>query len=102
MKHKPQSCREIEADLIATATGDAEPVARGRVEDHIGFCAACRGDFQRYREIDGVVGVLRREPAMEGAVRARERLESRLAGLRSRRRTYRVVPRAPGTLPIAA
>ena len=29
MKHKPQSCREIEADLIATATGDAEPVARG-------------------------------------------------------------------------
>ena len=34
MKHKPQSCREIEADLIATATGDTEPVARGRVEDH--------------------------------------------------------------------
>ena len=101
MKHKPQSCREIEADLIATATGDAEPVARGRVEDHIGFCAACRGDFQRYREIDGVVGVLRREPAMEGAVRARERLESRLADLRSRLMMYRVFPSPLGNILIA-
>ena len=101
MKHKPQSCREIEADLIATATGDAEPVVRGRVEDHIGFCAACRGDFQRYREIDGVVGVLRREPTMEGAVRARQRLESRLADLRSRLMMYRVFPSPLGNILIA-
>ena len=102
MTHKPQACLEIEVDLVAVATGDAETGARGRVEDHIDLCAACRGDFQRYREIDGVVGALRRSPAgAEGAARAREELESRLADLRSRLMTYRVFPSPLGHILIA-
>ena len=102
MKVKPQACLKIEVDLVAVATGDAEGAVRGRVEDHIGFCAACRGDFQRYREIDGVVGALRRSPADgEGAVRARETLESRLADLRSRLMMYHVFPSPLGNILIA-
>jgi anti-sigma factor RsiW len=77
MTRKPQSCREIEADLVAAATGDAESGAARRVERHIDSCASCRGEFHRYREIDGVVGALRRVPAVaESMARAREGLES--------------------------
>ena len=102
MKAKPQSCLDIENDLVAVATGDAEVGARGRVEDHIGFCAGCRDDYQRYREIEGVVGALRRAPAgPEGATGARERLESRLADLRSRLMMYRVFPSPLGNILIA-
>ena len=63
MSRKPRTCLEIESDLVAAATGDAEPGAVRRVEHHIDVCAPCRGEFRRYREIDGVVGALRRAPA---------------------------------------
>jgi methylated-DNA-[protein]-cysteine S-methyltransferase len=102
MKGKPQSCLEIEVDLVAAATGDAEPGAVHRVERHIDFCAPCRGEFQRYREIDGVVGALRRGPAAaESVARAREGLESRLADLRSRLVSYRIFPSPLGHILIA-
>jgi methylated-DNA-[protein]-cysteine S-methyltransferase len=93
MNRKPQVCVEIEADLVATAIGDAEAESARRVERHIDTCAPCRGEFQRYREIDSVVGSLRRAPvAAESMVRSREALESRLADLRSRLVSYRIFP----------
>ena len=103
MTGKPQSCREIEADLVAAATGDAEAGAARRVERHIDSCAACRGEFHRYREIDGVVGTLRRAPtvAVESVTRAREGLESRLAELRSRLVSYRIFSSPLGHILIA-
>jgi methylated-DNA-[protein]-cysteine S-methyltransferase len=102
MKRKPQSCLEIEPHLIAAAMGDAEPSAARRVEHHIDSCAPCRGEFHRYREIDGVVGALRRAPAaMASVARAREGLDSRLADLRSRLVSYRVFPSPLGPILIA-
>ena len=102
IKRKPQVCLEIESDLVAAATGDAEPGAARRVEHHIGACAACRVEFGRYREIDGVVGALRRAPAAADSVaRAREGLEARLADLRSRLVSYRVFPSPLGHILIA-
>jgi methylated-DNA-[protein]-cysteine S-methyltransferase len=102
MKIKPQVCLDIENDLVAVATGDAQVGARGRVEDHIGLCAPCRGEFQRYREIEGVVGALRRAAGgAEATSEARERLESRLADLRSRLMMYRVFPSPLGNILIA-
>src|SRR5256885_10008844 len=85
MKRKSQVCVEIEPDLVAAATGDAEPGAALRVEQHIDSCGACRGEYDRYREIEGVVGALRGAPAAaESVARARPGLESRLADLKSR------------------
>jgi methylated-DNA-[protein]-cysteine S-methyltransferase len=102
MKRKPQVCLAIEPDLVAAATGDAEPGAVGRVEHHIDSCGACRGEFHRYREIEGVVGALRRAPAAaESVARAREGLDSRLADLRSRLVSYRVFPSPLGHILIA-
>jgi len=99
MKGKPQVCLEIEADLVAAATGDAEPGVARRVEHHVDACASCRGEFHRYREIEGVVGALRRVPAVAASVaRAREGLESRLADLRSRLVAYRVFPSPLGNI----
>src|SRR4030095_123359 len=93
MNRKPQVCLEIEVDLAPAATGDAEAGTARRVERHIDTCAPCRGEFQRYREIDGVVGALRRAPVGAGGMaRAREALESRLADLRSRLMSYRIFP----------
>ena len=93
MNRKPRVCLEIEADLVAAASGDAEAGIAHRVERHIDACAPCRGEFQRYREIDGVVGALRRAPvAAESMAHSREALESRLADLRSRLVSYRIFP----------
>jgi len=102
MKRKPQVCLEIEPDLVAVATGDAAAGAERRVEHHIDACASCRGEFRRYREIDGVVGALRRAPAApESVARAREGLDSRLADLKSRLVSYRVFPSPLGHILIA-
>jgi len=101
MTRKPNVCLEIEPDLVAAATGDAESGAARRVERHIDSCGACRREFDRYREIDGAVGVLRRAPAASGEARAREGLESRLAELRSRLVSYRVFPSPLGHILIA-
>jgi methylated-DNA-[protein]-cysteine S-methyltransferase len=101
MTRKPNVCLEIEPDLVAAATGDAESGAARRVERHIDSCGACRREFDRYREIDGAVGVLRRAPAASGEALAREGLESRLAELRSRLVSYRVFPSPLGHILIA-
>ena len=101
MTRKPNVCLEIEPDLVAAATGDAESGAARRVERHIDSCGACRREFDRYREIDGAVGVLRGAPAASGEARAREGLESRLADLRSRLVSYRVFPSPLGHILIA-
>jgi len=102
MMRKPHGCLEIEPDLVASATGDAEPGAARRVEHHIDSCDACRREFHRYREIEGVVVALRRAPAaVASEVRAREGLESRLADLRSRLVSYRVFPSPLGRILIA-
>jgi methylated-DNA-[protein]-cysteine S-methyltransferase len=101
MTRKPNVCLEIEPDLVAAATGDAESGAARRVERHIDSCGACRREFDRYREIDGAVGVLRRAPAASGESRAREGLESRLADLRSRLVSYQVFPSPLGHILIA-
>jgi O-6-methylguanine DNA methyltransferase len=101
MTRKPHVCLEIEPDLVAAATGDAESGAARRVERHLASCGACRREFDRYREIDGVVGALRRAPAAAGEARAREGLESRLADLRSRLVSYRVFPSPLGPILIA-
>src|SRR5207244_7565640 len=96
MNLKPRVCLEIEGDLVAAATGDAEPGAVRRVEHHIDACASCRGEFRRYREIDGVVGALRRAPAApEGVARAREGPESPRADLQARLVSCRVFPFPP-------
>ena len=52
-------CPEIELDLIATATGDADPATAGRVERHIGACASCDAEYWRYRSLDHVVDAVR-------------------------------------------
>jgi len=102
MTRKPRACVEIEHDLIAAASGDAQPSAARRVEHHIHACGACRGEFHRYREIEGVVHTLRRAPAAsEGEAHARAGLESRLADLRSRLVSYRVFPSPLGHILIA-
>ena len=102
MKRKSQVCVEIEPDLVAAATGDAEPGAALRVEQHIDSCGACRGEYHRYREIEGVVGALRGAPAAaESVARARQGLESRLADLKSRLVSYRVFSSPLGRILIA-
>jgi methylated-DNA-[protein]-cysteine S-methyltransferase len=101
MTRKPNVCLDLEPDLVAAATGDAESGAARRVERHIDSCGACRREFDRYREIDGAVGVLRRASAASGEARAREGLESRLADLRSRLVSYRVFPSPLGHILIA-
>jgi len=51
MKAKPQVCLELEADLVAVATGDAEPGAARRVEHHVDACAPCRAERRGHAEI---------------------------------------------------
>src|SRR5207253_1234952 len=86
----------------AAATGAAEPGAALRVGQRIGSCGACRGEYDRYREIEGVVGALRVAPAAaESVARARQGLESRLADLKSRLVSYRVFSSPLGRILIA-
>jgi methylated-DNA-[protein]-cysteine S-methyltransferase len=85
MTSKPQTCRDIETDLIASATREATASAAQRVEEHVGRCAPCWRDFQGYRAIEGMVDTLREAPAPEADLtRARAGLASRLADLRAR------------------
>lgn len=91
MRETPLVCREIQADLLAAAVKEAEPQALRRVQEHVGRCAPCRGEFERYRAIDETVGVLRSEPLPAAELtRSRAELEVRLADLKSRVVTYRV------------
>jgi methylated-DNA-[protein]-cysteine S-methyltransferase len=79
------ACRQIEVDLVASASGEASPAAVRRVEEHVERCGTCRRDLDRYREVDAVVRSLRRDPLPGGeSTLARAELESKLADLRTR------------------
>jgi methylated-DNA-[protein]-cysteine S-methyltransferase len=92
MTTKPPSCRAIELDLVATATGDAEPRSAERVHRHLDTCAACRDELGRYRALDSMARGLRSTPSAEVLAKSRAGLESRLADLRQRRVAYRIFP----------
>ncbi|MBI4636823.1 MAG: methylated-DNA--[protein]-cysteine S-methyltransferase [Candidatus Rokubacteria bacterium] len=99
MTTKPQVCRAIEPDLVASAMGEAGAAATERVEGHVARCAPCRGDWVRYRAIDSVARALpRAEPPSETA---RAALGSRLADLRRRLVTYAIVASPLGQILIA-
>jgi methylated-DNA-[protein]-cysteine S-methyltransferase len=84
------ACREIEIDLMATASGEASSGAQLRVEEHTRVCAPCRRDLDSYREVEGVVGSLRRASlASADPILARAQLESKLADIRSRLVAFR-------------
>jgi len=96
------SCRAIQPDLVATATGDASPAAAARVQDHVDACASCRQEMHRYRSIDRIVGDIRRTPvAGDRAEVLRGDLEWRLAELRRRAVTARVWSSPLGPILIA-
>jgi O-6-methylguanine DNA methyltransferase len=96
------SCRAIEPDLVATATGDAVPGAETRVREHVAACAPCRRELERYRAIDTVVGDIRRAPVVrDRADVVRGDLEWKLADLRRRAVTAHVWASPVGPLLIA-
>jgi methylated-DNA-[protein]-cysteine S-methyltransferase len=96
------SCRAIQPDLVATATGDARPGAEARVEAHVSDCAPCRRELERYRSIDRIVADIRRAPMVgDRAEIARGDLEYRLAELRRRAVTARTWDSPIGPLLIA-
>jgi len=100
---KPQSCVEIEPELIAAGIGEATERESARVQSHVAGCRSCRDELGRYRAVDAVVGTLRAEPAPAGdAEAARQRLIARLADLKSRLVSYRVFPSPLGPILIAA
>jgi methylated-DNA-[protein]-cysteine S-methyltransferase len=98
----PKVCTEIEAELIAAATGEAEVAAVQRVEAHVHRCPPCSGEYARYRTIDRALGFWRQGPAPAlPTAAARQRLETRLSDLRRRTFTYRVFPSPLGNILIA-
>ncbi len=102
MSARPSGCVEIEPDLVAAATGEAEPAAARRVHAHVDRCTPCRDAFDRYRVIEDEVAAMRSHLATEPHIAlARDRLESRLSDLRSRLVAYRVFPSPVGPILIA-
>lgn len=102
MSKKPEPCIRIEDDLLAAAVGEASEEARRRVERHINVCSPCRQEFEGFRELDRNVSALRDEMISdEHLAGARDRLEMRLADLRSRLLAYRVFPSPLGNILIA-
>jgi methylated-DNA-[protein]-cysteine S-methyltransferase len=102
MTNKPNVCVQIEQDLIAAATGEAEPAVTRHVHDHIGRCAPCGGEYARYRALEHALGTWRQKPqAAAGLEDARKRLEIRLGDLKKRTFTYRVFPSPLGNILIA-
>jgi methylated-DNA-[protein]-cysteine S-methyltransferase len=97
-----KDCVEIEADLLASAVGEADRRAAGRVGAHLDRCEACRAEFDRYQAIDrGVLALRSREPEPGTLSRSRETLEARLRDLRSRLLLYGVFPSPFGHIAIA-
>jgi methylated-DNA-[protein]-cysteine S-methyltransferase len=102
MTPTPTSCRAIQADLVAAATGDASPEAAARVRAHVDACPPCHEEMSRYRSIDRVVAGMRRAPVVnDRADVLRGDLEWRLAELRRRAVTARVWSSPVGPLLIA-
>ena len=102
MSRAHPACRQIETDLVAVAIGEASSTAMRRVQEHTNVCAPCRVDLDRYRDVDGVVGSLRREP-LAGAdpTLARAELESKLADIRTRLVAFRRFASPLGPIVIA-
>jgi methylated-DNA-[protein]-cysteine S-methyltransferase len=85
MSRTHPTCREIEPDLVAVATGEGTPRTAQLVEAHVAQCPPCREEFQHYRAVEGLVADLKSAPVAGGdPTLARAELESRLADLRSR------------------
>jgi methylated-DNA-[protein]-cysteine S-methyltransferase len=102
MSRQPRVCVDIEPALMAAATGEAEPAAVERVQAHLERCAPCAAEYRAYQTLQGMVEALRRAPVPEReVVRARKRLEGRLAEHRHRTLFYRVFPSPLGNLLIA-
>jgi methylated-DNA-[protein]-cysteine S-methyltransferase len=102
MTRKPLSCRAIEADLVAAATGDAGAAATQRVAEHARSCAPCQQELGRYRAIDEVARGLRHQaPPAEDVAASRAALQTRLADLKSRVLTYGIVPSPLGNILVA-
>ena len=100
--NKSPVCLDLEPDLVAAAAGEAEAATTRRVHAHVERCRPCRGDFERYRAIEGEVSAMRSHlMAAPHVTRARAELESRLADLRSRLVAYRVFPSPVGNILIA-
>ena len=96
MTRKLSQCMALEADLVASAAGEAAPEAARRVQEHVERCGPCRQDFGRYRAIEGMVGGMR--AAVSDDTHARERLVARLGDLSRRRLRYGVFPSPLGPL----
>ena len=91
MKRRVASCSGIEPDLLASAIGEADANAEGRVAEHLAGCGSCRREHAEYRAIERQLGTLRETPVdVHGVAQSRERLETRLDDLRSRIVAYRV------------
>ena len=102
MTAKPSSCRAIESDLVATATGEAGAAAVHRVDEHARSCASCRDELGRYRAIDSVARGLRHDgPPPSDIAASRTALQARLAELKSRVLTYGIVPSPLGNILVA-
>jgi methylated-DNA-[protein]-cysteine S-methyltransferase len=102
MKRVPRVCADIEADLIAAATREAEPAVAARVRAHVARCQPCAAEYRTYQALEEAVLALRGSAAPELEVaRARQGLESRLAARRRRALFYRVFPSPLGHLLIA-
>lgn len=99
---KHPSCRAIEADLLATAAGEAGADAVRRVDEHVRRCAPCRDELGRYRAIDRLARGLRHEvPSPADVAASRTALQARLADVRSRVLTYGIVPSPLGNILVA-
>jgi len=99
---KPRVCVELEPDLVATAAGEAGGATTRRVHGHLERCGPCRDEFGRYRRIEDEVAGLRGHLVAEPHVAlARDRLEARLADLKSRLVAYRVFSSPIGPVLIA-
>jgi methylated-DNA-[protein]-cysteine S-methyltransferase len=91
VKHRVPSCSEIEPDLLASAIGEADANAEGRVAEHVAGCGSCRREHSEYRAIERELGTIRETPVdARGVAQSRERLEARLDDIRSRIVAYRV------------
>jgi len=102
MTPRHPSCRAIEPDLVAAATGEAGAAAIRRVDDHTRGCAPCRAELGRYRAIDSIARGLRHEtPPTADVAASRSALQARLADLKSRVLTYGIVPSPLGNILVA-
>jgi methylated-DNA-[protein]-cysteine S-methyltransferase len=102
MSKKPEPCAQIEDDLLAAAIGEASEKVRRRVERHVSVCGPCRQEFNDFCDLDRGVSYLRDEILPDEHVSgARDRLETRLADLRSRMLSYRIFPSPLGNILIA-